>query len=261
MAVYFQKFADSLGDGGGGNPEKGEYSAGISREEETGKTEKIEKRIQGSEKHEREHRAGLELLKESLFREFSGEFFCTEEEFCLEDELEKEELGKPFLKNYPQVHFNISHGKDMVVCGVGTSPLGVDVEAIRPVKRSMSRRVLTPGEQVFLEESEKNGGENGWYRDFFRLWTLKESYVKAVGKGLSIDFTTLEFILAEGKKKSENPDIRRLFPGKKEKQKQEYFLMEEVICCRLGEEKLNLSWRFFQTILDGEYVVSCCLLR
>ena len=113
MAVYFQKFADSLGDGGGGgNPEKGEYSAGNSREEETGKTEK---RIQGSEKHKREHRAGLKLLKESLFREFSGEFSCTEEEFCLEDELEKEELGKPFLKNYPQVHFNISHGKDMVV--------------------------------------------------------------------------------------------------------------------------------------------------
>ncbi len=291
MAVYFRKFADSLGDGGGGNLEKGEYSAANSREgnlikgglsagssregnlikgglsaansreEETGKTEKTEKRIQGSEKHKREHRAGLELLKESLFREFSGEFSCTEEEFCLENELEKEELGKPFLKNYPQVHFNISHGKDMVVCGVGTSPLGVDVEAIRPVKRSMSRRVLTPGEQIFLEESEKNGGENGWYRDFFRLWTLKESYVKAVGKGLSIDFTTLEFILTEGKKKSENPDIRRLFPGKKEKQKQEYFLMEEVICYRLGEEKINLSWRFFQTILDGEYVVSCCLLR
>ena len=37
--------------------------------------------------------------------------------------------------------------------------------------------------------------------------------------------------------------------------------MEEVICYRLGEEKINLSWRFFQTILDGEYVVSCCLLR
>lgn len=77
MAVYFQKFADSLGDGGGGNLEKGEYSAANSREgnlikgglsagssregnlikgglsaansreEETGKTEKTEKRIQG----------------------------------------------------------------------------------------------------------------------------------------------------------------------------------------------------------------------
>lgn len=66
---------------------------------------------------------------------------------------------------------------------MGTSPLGVDVEAIRPVKRSMSRRVLTPGERIFLEESEKNSGENGWYRDFFRLWTLKKAMLRRLEKG------------------------------------------------------------------------------
>lgn len=227
----------------------------------------------GRVRHEQEHRAGLELLKESLFREFSGELFCLEEAFCPEEELAKGEQGKPWLKNYPQIHFNISHGKDMVVCGVDRSPLGVDVEAVRPVRKNIFRRVLTKREQDWLKECEKYDGEDSWYRDFFRLWTLKESYAKAVGKGLAVDFTSVEFSLPGWekypKREGETFEVLWLFPGRKEKERrrkmqenQEAFSMDEVLCSRLdGEENAKNPWRFFQTVIDQEYVISCCVKR
>lgn len=272
MAIYFQKFELPL-----------EKSCAGKMQEDKGQA--------GNSKHEREHRAGLDLLKESLFREFSREFSCTEEEFCLENELAKEEQGKPWLKNYPQIHFNISHGKDMVVCGVDRNPLGVDVEAVRPVKPNIFRRVLTKKEQEWLKKCEEIYGENGWYRDFFRLWTLKESYAKAVGKGLAVDFTRLEFMLPMWEKtcqercfflppEHENKrerllhggiekERRILFSGEKEENRQQEtqvnckaFFMEEVLCCHLDEEeKTGNPWHFFQTIVDQEYVISCCLKR
>lgn len=262
MAIYFQKFELPL-----------ENSCAGKMQEDKGQA--------GNSKHEREHRAGLVLLKECLFREFSGEFSCTEEEFCLENELAKEEQGKPWLKNYPQIHFNISHGKDMVVCGVDRNPLGVDVEAIRPVKPNIFRRVLTKKEQEWLKKCEEIYGENGWYRDFFRLWTLKESYAKAVGKGLAVDFTKLEFMLPMWEKTCQENKRERLLHGgiekerrilfsgeKEEKRRQETqvnckaFLMEEVLCSHLDEEeKTGNPWHFFQTIVDQEYVISCCLRR
>lgn len=234
MAVYFQRFVPSVEEGKG-------------------------------KKHKQEHRAGLDLLREGLGREYPL-LFSGLNEGDLERELAKEEKGKPFLKNYPQIHLNISHGKDMVVCGIGSSPLGVDVEAIRPVKPTVFRRVLTAEEQDYLEKSKVDFGENGWYRDFFRIWTLKESYAKAVGLGLAADFTRVSFELSAWEEESalqqETAFAPLLFPGRKEEEERkkhgrygDVFSMREVKGC------LQQEWRFFQTIIDREYVISCCVRR
>lgn len=216
-------------------------------------------------KHEREHQAGLCLLKEVLFREYQ---LCG---MNMESELSADSQGKPFLTNYPQVYFNISHGKDLVVCGVDHAPLGVDVEAIRPVKPTVFRRVLTKKELHYLEMSREREGENAWYREFFRLWTLKESYAKAVGKGLALDFTCLEFALETWE---EEPGED--FFAQKYESKLSYLPLWQVqdLPCRGKNERLfllrevrgsldgkNELWRFFQTIIEGEYVISCCLSR
>lgn len=193
-------------------------------------------------KHESEHQAGLCLLKEALFREYQ---LCG---INMESELSADSQGKPYLTNYPQIYFNISHGKEMVVCGVDYAPLGVDVEAVRPVKPTLFRRVLTEKELHYLEMIRESDGENAWYREFFRLWTLKESYAKAVGKGLALDFTCLEFVLEVWE---EEPKKGFFMQGN-----EPCFLMREVRGSLDGEDE---QWRFFQTIIEGEYVVSCCL--
>ena len=90
--------------------------------------------------------------------------------------------NKPLLVHPPGYHYNISHAGDWVVCAFGNQPVGIDVEFMKPIAFDIAGRFFSA--QEFdrlnrLEESEK-------LTYFYRIWTLKESYVKAVGKGLSI---------------------------------------------------------------------------
>lgn len=101
----------------------------------------------------------------------------------------KNEFGKPHLLNYPHIHFNLSHSGDWVLCGVGDIPLGVDVEIVTDRNLELGERFYTSNEYNFILQQPL---EKQAY-SFFELWTLKESYVKAVGKGLSIPFNSFRF--------------------------------------------------------------------
>lgn len=91
--------------------------------------------------------------------------------------------GKPVLLQPEGIFFNISHSGDWVVCAVSNEPVGIDVEMIKPVEfNTIARRFFTETEYNDLMSKENN--ERLKY--FYTLWTLKESYIKAVGKGLSI---------------------------------------------------------------------------
>ena len=96
-----------------------------------------------------------------------------------EVQLERDGFGRPRLAGRPDVHFSISHCPDAVAVLVADAPVGVDVERIRPYDRYAARRVLADDELARLATSSEPD------RDFFRLWTLKESYGKALGVGLS----------------------------------------------------------------------------
>ena len=91
-------------------------------------------------------------------------------------ELMTNEYGKPFLLGGPQ--FSLSHTRGAVAAAIGTGPVGVDVERIRPIREDLPRRVLSPAELSWFRE------RGGRPEDFFTLWTLKESYYKYLGTGL-----------------------------------------------------------------------------
>ena len=97
--------------------------------------------------------------------------------------------GKPFLRNYPGILFNISHCAGLVACAVSHTEVGVDVEKIRPYPPRMPRRILAPSEQEQLLKSENREDL------FFRFWTLKESYGKALGVGIGYPFREIHFQL------------------------------------------------------------------
>ena len=99
---------------------------------------------------------------------------------CSEKELRigRSEHGKPFLYDC-KMEFNISHGGDFVVCAVAEQPVGVDVEPVRDIDLGIARRFFHPSECELIMGSEDSRSR------FFDLWTLKESYVKWLGKGLS----------------------------------------------------------------------------
>ena len=91
------------------------------------------------------------------------------------------EHGKPFLPDFPNFHFNVSHSGNWVLCAAGDRSIGIDIQQERPVKPSLFR-VLSPQEQSFLNTLSASEQQSS----FFDLWCLKEAYCKATGLGLRI---------------------------------------------------------------------------
>jgi 4'-phosphopantetheinyl transferase len=90
--------------------------------------------------------------------------------------------GKPELETPGRDHFNVSHSGAWVVAAFSkVGPVGVDVERIRPVDMALARRFFSADECEALLALA--GAEQTAL--FFRYWTLKESYLKALGSGLS----------------------------------------------------------------------------
>jgi 4'-phosphopantetheinyl transferase len=103
--------------------------------------------------------------------------------------------GKPYLKNQPAIQFNTSHSKQWVVIAVSQKPIGVDVEKIRPIKIDLAKRFFSDIE--FDQFINKKGKARQAY--FFDLWTLKESYLKALGKGLTKSLRSFSVINENGR--------------------------------------------------------------
>jgi 4'-phosphopantetheinyl transferase len=91
------------------------------------------------------------------------------------------EKDKPYLKSHPHIHFNISHSGDWVVIAFSDKPVGVDIEKIRNVNLGVAQRFFSEHEKKVLFSL----GQKEQLRYFFDLWTLKESFLKAIGTGLT----------------------------------------------------------------------------
>ncbi|MEL6427719.1 MAG: 4'-phosphopantetheinyl transferase superfamily protein [Planctomycetota bacterium] len=90
--------------------------------------------------------------------------------------------GKPTLSGRRGPEFNLSHTRGVVTVAVaGLHPVGVDIERVRTdaVARELEARVLHPDELARLRD------DDGPARAFFRIWALKEAYIKATGEGLA----------------------------------------------------------------------------
>lgn len=95
------------------------------------------------------------------------------------------EHGKPSLPDHPRVGFNMTHSADLALVAVGAGlRVGVDLEwagRARPFLR-LARRYFTAGEHAWLAGVPEPGRAPA----FYRAWTLKEAYLKAVGTGLTV---------------------------------------------------------------------------
>lgn len=134
-------------------------------------------------KRQVEKRIGKELLKEALKKEYG----LIYEEL----QISRKEHGKPYIENVSGVYYNISHSEGIVACLLHSSDVGIDIEQIRPFSERVARRVFTEKEIKYLQEETEN--EKVWNERCFSLWTLKESYVKAIGDGLRMPLRKVEF--------------------------------------------------------------------
>ncbi len=99
---------------------------------------------------------------------------------------------KPFLAN-GHLHFNVAHSENVAVVAISHRELGIDVELLREgfADDTIAERFFAPTEVQQLRALPVSDQEPA----FFRCWTRKEAYLKAIGDGLSIplDDFTVEF--------------------------------------------------------------------
>ena len=89
------------------------------------------------------------------------------------------EYGAPYLENGP--YFSISHCKQGIAVAVSETPIGIDIETIRPLNEGLVRKTMNDVEQTHIFSSSHPETE------FIRLWTQKEAYVKMQGTGIISD--------------------------------------------------------------------------
>lgn len=116
-----------------------------------------------------------ELLARRLITRFTG---VTDFEII-------REKGKKPRVNIDGIDFSISHSGDIAAAVVSDAPCGADVQEIRPVRDSLIERVCSPEEKKALSAYGDPSAE------FIRLWTVKESYLKMTGEGITREMNSV----------------------------------------------------------------------
>jgi 4'-phosphopantetheinyl transferase len=112
-------------------------------------------------------------------------------------QFEVNRYGRPHVsqpRTLREIRFNLSNTSGLVVCAVTAScEVGIDVENIA---RSLDTDALAPTVFAPVELADFRRNPAGDRRNrFFSYWTLKESYIKARGMGLSIPLDAFWFDL------------------------------------------------------------------
>lgn len=105
--------------------------------------------------------------------------------------------GKPVLapETPAPLAFNLSHTRGCVAVAVTAgAPVGIDVEALdrEPDVDGVADRFFGPDEVAWLRRADGRGRKER----FFRLWTLKEAYLKATGEGIAKSLHAIGFDVA-----------------------------------------------------------------
>lgn len=99
------------------------------------------------------------------------------------------EHGKPYIEGCP-LKYSISHSGRYAFLATAETEVGCDVQEMLPKDfGKISKRFFTEGENALIN------GENGM---FYRLWCIKESYIKMLGTGLSKPLGSFEVKIKNG---------------------------------------------------------------
>lgn len=116
--------------------------------------------------------------------------------------ISRETYGKPYLTGTEQLFFNLSHSGSYAAAVFSDEPVGIDVERVRPADMALAKRFFAAEEYAALRAVSDERDMGGRLdREFIRLWTRKESYIKAVGEGMHLplaDFSVLAETVSYG---------------------------------------------------------------
>lgn len=102
--------------------------------------------------------------------------------------------GKPYLSERKDLFFNLSHSGQMALVALAHAEVGVDLEKLRHLESltDIAQRHFSTSEYEAL--SGLTGEEQ--LRGFYRVWTCKEAFIKALGAGLSLRLDVFDVAVA-----------------------------------------------------------------
>ncbi|MBQ7558093.1 MAG: 4'-phosphopantetheinyl transferase superfamily protein [Lachnospiraceae bacterium] len=97
-----------------------------------------------------------------------------------------EDKGRPYLKDRDDVLFSLAHSGNRALAAFSDARVGCDTELIKPERDlwKLADRFYSPAEALEVKGDPES---------FYRLWTLKESCLKAMGTGLSRELSSVSF--------------------------------------------------------------------
>ena len=104
--------------------------------------------------------------------------------------------GKPFSQDDYSLTFNISNSGNRVVYAISRAgEVGIDLEQIRPLPdlEELIDKNFTKNEAAYIRKMEEEK-----LARFFKFWTVKEGYLKAIGEGMRLTPDSLEFKVENG---------------------------------------------------------------
>lgn len=122
-------------------------------------------------------------------------------------EYEIGEWGKPIFKYHPDISFSLSHSGDYAICTIGDAPLGNDIEQRKEGRLKVADRFFAKEELAWLYDAKEDAERD---LRMFRLWTMKESFLKATGRGMSLSLKDFSIHVEEA---SGRARVRHSFDG------------------------------------------------
>lgn len=122
---------------------------------------------------------GLELLGTALIK--------NKMDINLIDSINYNTFGKPFINH--EIDFSLSYSGNNTILGfVKNGIIGVDIERLKAIDYNLFKDYFTQKEWDYIHH------DSFVEANFFKLWTRKEAVVKAIGKGVYFDLSTINII-------------------------------------------------------------------
>ncbi len=90
---------------------------------------------------------------------------------------------KPYLADGEGLFFNLSHSGTKVLCALSDGEIGCDVEQVLESRARVAQRYFHPLEIQALNQCKNPQAQMAL---FYKLWTLKESFLKVTGLGFQL---------------------------------------------------------------------------
>lgn len=139
---------------------------------------------------QRKLRADRYLRREDKLRCVTAAALLKKELGVEEEELIKNDFGKPYIKDRNDVYFNLSHSGQYVVIAWGNTEVGVDVQQHDPSTdmEGIGRRFFALDEMQYAHRNTER---------FYEIWTKKESFLKYTGRGLHMELNSFSVLVPE----------------------------------------------------------------